>query len=270
MPSIFPSETPQWGWVVLNLNCPDLKNTMAFYEKLGFDQFGGEVDKNWAMLRNGLVEIHLFQGFIKMDMLNYRGGDFAGIRAALDAAELKEIATQGPQSFTLQDPDGRHVFFDIGEPEVSQLKAGQILTIPLPDGQELDQRRLDLGNFSWCLSCKELSTTANFYSKLGFQSSGGMPSQGWQILARADHQPTPKRRVQTVHLSLFQGMIPEDTLNFRGGNVSEIADQLAAQGIDLKDGVKVAEDGGESLLITDPDGRPVFFDTTPPERLYSG
>jgi hypothetical protein len=76
------------------------------------------------------------------------------------------------------------------------------------------------------------------------------------------------------HLSLFSGAFtrnwaPEDCmLNFRGGHVAAIADTLGARGIDLCDGVKLGEDGGESLLIKDPDDRAVFFDTTPPERLY--
>ena len=41
------------------------------------------------------------------------------------------------------------------------------------------------------------------------------------------------------------------------------------RGVDLGDGLVTAEDGGESIILTDPDGRPVYLDTSPPERLYS-
>ena len=58
-------------------------------------------------------------------------------------------------------------------------------------------------------------------------------------------------------------------LNLRGGNVAAIAEVLATRGIDLGDGVVRTPDGGENLTIKDPDGRPVFLDTTPPERMYA-
>lgn len=90
---------------------------------------------------------------------------------------------------------------------------------------------------------------------------------GWAILARPDHPPVLGKRRVTPYLSLFQGKIPADTLNFRGGNVEEIAATLEARGVAIGDGVKTSADGGESLLLTDPDDRPVFFDTAPAERL---
>ena len=33
--------------------------------------------------------------------------------------------------------------------------------------------------------------------------------------------------------------------------------------------MKVAPDGGQSLLVKDPDDRPVFLDTAQSERLYA-
>jgi hypothetical protein len=65
-------------------------------------------------------------------------------------------------------------------------------------------------------------------------------------------------------------MIPADLLNFRGGDVAAIAEKLGEAGVDLQEGVREAPDGGRSLLIYDPDEHPLFFDTTPPERLALG
>jgi catechol 2,3-dioxygenase-like lactoylglutathione lyase family enzyme len=272
MTSIHPSEDPQWGWLVPTLNCADLGVTLAFYEKLGFVRFGGNPDRDegWAMIRNGLIEVHLFTAaHCPADGLNFRGGDAGGIRAALAARGLTATRVDGPTSFTHTDPDGRGVFFDIGEPEVSQFQGGQPLTLPLPDGVDLEDRELDLGNFTWCLVCENLQATADFYCAMGFTAAGGEPENGWAILARADHLPSPGKRLGAMHLSLFHDMIPKDMLNFRGGNVAAIAKVLGERGVDLCDEVKTGEDGTESLSITDPDGRPVFFDTTPAERLYA-
>jgi catechol 2,3-dioxygenase-like lactoylglutathione lyase family enzyme len=266
--SIYPSEQPQWGWLVPCLDCSDLGATLEFYEKLGFVRIGGEPENGWAIIHSGPFELHLFSSMGPGDLLNFRGGDVEGIRAAFAEHGLSPIGEDGPTSFTYTDPDGGRVFFDIGEPEISQLQSGQPLTIPLPDGVEPDQRALDLGNFSWCLTCEDLQATIDFYGAMGFPMVGGDPAHGWAILARIDHPPDPGRRLGALHLSLFSGMGPMDMLNFRGANVTVIADALSARGIQLGDGVTIGGDGGESLRIKDPDDRTVFFDTTPPERLY--
>ena len=122
---------------------------------------------------------------------------------------------------------------------------------------------MDLGNLTCCLACKDLETTSRFYETLGLVLAGGDPTIGWSILARRDHPPKPGVRLITTYLSLFQDMIPADLLNFRGGAVAAIAERLDAAGVDLQDGVKEGPDGGESLLIYDPDEHPLFFDTTP-------
>ena len=89
------------------------------------------------------------------------------------------------------------------------------------------------------------------------------------ILTRPDHPPVFGARRATTSISLFQGMIPSDTLNLRGGNVGAIAQAVGERGVDLGAGVQIGTDGGESILLLDPDERPILFDTTPPERLYA-
>ena len=271
MSSIFPSESPQWGWAVVCLSCGDkLDACIDFYKKLGFRQHGGEPDKGWCMLRSGVNELHLFD-FPKREheMLNFRGGDIAGVRAAVDALGAPVFKEFGPTSFIVLDPDGRQVFFDYSDAEAAELETGQMLTVPLPEGEGVHDTDMDLGNFSWCLACDDLATTSAFYCALAFVPAGGQPQRGWQILGRPDHVVEYGERADAMHVSLFQGIIPTDMLNFRGGNVAAIATVIEGRGVALGDGVQVSEDGGESLMVLDPCGRPVLFDTTPPERLYS-
>jgi catechol 2,3-dioxygenase-like lactoylglutathione lyase family enzyme len=268
MPSIHPSEDPPLGWLVPCLAVKDLQATLDFYARLDLVQFGGDVEQSWAMLRNRAIEIHLFHGHIDRDLPNFRGADFGAIRAAMSARGLEVKGDQGPASFTYVDPDGRDVFFDTSPEEAEWYASGNPLTIPIPEDDVHAGTGMDLGNLAWCLACDDLEATMAFYRKLGMVLAGGDPEKGWAILGRVDHPVEYGQRMITTCLSLFQGMIPVDTVNFRGGSVGAIAEVLAERGVDLKDGVVTSEDGGEYLQIEDPDGRPVLFDTSPPERLY--
>lgn len=241
---------------------------MSWYAQLDLALYGGDPGQGWAMLRNRAIEIHLFQGHIPKDLLNFRGGDLDEIRAALTERGLEIASEQGDKSYILLDPDEREVFFDSSPPETEAYAAGQPLTGPIPGDDVHVGEGLDLGNLTWCLRCEDLRATTAFYETLGLVSCGGSPETGKTILGRADHRPVLGTRVLGTTLSLFQGRIPMDTLNLRGGNVGSIAETLTGRGVDLRDGVQEAPDGGESLLLLDPDGRPVFLDTTPPERLY--
>ena len=267
MPSIHPSEHPPLGWLVPCLAVNDIHESIDYYAALGFERLGGDPDAGWAALRSRANEIHLFQGHIEQDLLNLRGGDWDAIKAALDERGLEAQGGDGFAARTYLDPDGRPVFFDATDDEVRAYHSGRPLTLPII-GELHSGDGVDLGNLTVCLNCQSLSETRDFYAALAFEAGGGDADTGWLIMARPDHHPAAGKRVDSVYLSLFEGMIPEDLLNFRGGNVRAIADQLAGHGIDLGDGVTVGEDGGESLMLTDPDGRTVFFDTTPRERLY--
>jgi len=268
MPSIHPSESPPLGWLIPCLAVKDLVASIDWYAKFDLEMYGGNVQENWAMLRNRAVEIHLFQGHIEKDCLNFRGGDLPVIRDALLA---RGLSTRGEESFakwTFVDPDGRDVFFDSSPEEMADYAAGKPTTIPFGGDDVHAGEGMDLGNFAVCLNCADLAATSKFYETLGFQPTMGEPEQGWSILTRVDHPPEFGKRMSTTSLSLFQGMIPADTLNFRGGNVGEIAATLAERGVHLGDGLQTAADGGESLFLMDPDGHPILFDTSPPERLY--
>jgi len=268
MPNIHPSETPPLGWLVPCLAVDDLSASLDYYAKLDLLRYGGSIDEGWAMLRNRAIEVHLFQGHIPRDLLNFRGADVRAVRAALSQRGLEVSSVQSERSFTYLDPDGREVFFDTSDEEREDYAAGKPLTGPIPEDDVHEGPGLDLGNLTWCCACESLAATSGFYRTLGLVRAGGEPARGFEILARPDHLPRPGRRVIATYLSLFEGHIPGDAINLRGGNVGAIGAVLEERGMDLGEGVTTGDDGGESLLLTDPDGHTVFLDTMPAERLY--
>jgi predicted lactoylglutathione lyase len=56
----------------ISLAVKDIHASRAFYEKLGFEVFGGEVAQNWVILKNGDHVIGLFQGMFEKNALTDR------------------------------------------------------------------------------------------------------------------------------------------------------------------------------------------------------
>lgn len=50
------------GAFSISLAVKDIHASKAFYEKLGFEVFGGDISQNWLILKNGEHVIGLFQG----------------------------------------------------------------------------------------------------------------------------------------------------------------------------------------------------------------
>ena len=53
------------GAFSISLAVKDIEASWAFYEKFGFQVFGGDVSHNWLILKNGDHVIGLFQGMLK-------------------------------------------------------------------------------------------------------------------------------------------------------------------------------------------------------------
>lgn len=114
---------------------------------------------------------------------------------------------------------------------------------------------LCLGRFELCLNVRDLAASLTFYEELGFRRIGGTPEERFVILRQRD-----------CVLGLFQGHFKEAMLlNFRGGDVFDIARAIKAGGIAMKMDAKAGKDGGASALVQDPDGNTIFFDTAPGE-----
>lgn len=117
------------GAFSMSLNVKDLAVSRTFYEQLGFTTFGGSMDQNYLIMKNGNALIGLFQGMFEGNILTFNPGwdenaqniagfdDLRVIQSKLKAAGMtliSEVDTQskGPGSFMLKDPDGNLILLD--------------------------------------------------------------------------------------------------------------------------------------------------------------
>ena len=117
------------GAFSISLAVKDIAASRAFYEKFGFEVFGGDAAQNWLILKNGNHVIGLFQGMFEKNTLTFNPGwdsnarkldtftDIRALQRALKAQgvqlvnEADETGT-GPASFMAIDPDGNPVLVD--------------------------------------------------------------------------------------------------------------------------------------------------------------
>ena len=117
------------GTFSISLAVKDFVASKTFYEKLGFEQAGGNLEYNYLIMRNGSTNIGLFQGMFEHNILTFNPGwdafcneldnftDVRDVQAALKAAGV-ELTTQadpdskGAASITLVDPDGNSILID--------------------------------------------------------------------------------------------------------------------------------------------------------------
>ncbi len=107
----------------VSLAVKDIHASRAFYEKLGFTEFGGDISQNWLILKNGKHSIGLFQGMFEENILTFNPGwdcnaqpleaftDVRELQSQLKAqgVELEQEADEGstgPASLVVIDPDG--------------------------------------------------------------------------------------------------------------------------------------------------------------------
>jgi len=119
----------QLGAFSISLAVKDLAASRAFYEKLGFEAFGGDASRNWLILKNGDHVIGLFQGMFDRNTLTFNPGwdsnaspvegftDVRELQRRLKAQGVQLVAeadetTSGPAYFMAIDPDGNPVLFD--------------------------------------------------------------------------------------------------------------------------------------------------------------
>lgn len=115
------------GAFSISLAVKDLKASIAFYEKLGFEAAGG--GEGWMMMRMGDKVIGLFEGMFEKNIITFNPGwtqgaenleEFADVRnvqeelkaRGLELASEVEAGTSGPASITLVDPDGNPILID--------------------------------------------------------------------------------------------------------------------------------------------------------------
>ncbi len=119
----------QLGAFSVSLTVKDIHLSKDFYEKLGFEAIGGNIEQNWLIMKNGDHVIGLFQGMFEKNILTFNPGwdqaaqplnSFTDVRELQRALESKgveivqgvETGEQGPGSFILVDPDGNPILVD--------------------------------------------------------------------------------------------------------------------------------------------------------------
>lgn len=116
------------GAFSISLAVKDLAASRAFYEQLGFRSRHGD-GRRWLVMQNGDCNLGLFQGMFEGHILTFNPGwshqaeplpqftDVRELQRRLEQAGLKlttraDEQTQGPASFTLNDPDGNTILVD--------------------------------------------------------------------------------------------------------------------------------------------------------------
>lgn len=114
---------------------------------------------------------------------------------------------------------------------------------------------MTLGDHFLCLDVRDIHASIDFYRKLDFTVTDDHTDDGWAMLQH-----------RGFVLCLFQGHIDRNLMNFRGGDIEEIAAVLKERGIELSKGPEVEKDGSWSAEVKDPDGNVIYFNTFPAER----
>jgi predicted enzyme related to lactoylglutathione lyase len=117
------------GAFSVSLSVKDLNVSKEFYENLGFKEFGGGMEQNYLIMKNGNALIGLFQGMFEGNILTFNPGwdenaknldefdDVRKIQQHLKNQGVQMISeadetTAGPASFMITDPDGNVVLVD--------------------------------------------------------------------------------------------------------------------------------------------------------------
>lgn len=117
------------GAFSVSLRVRNLAASRAFYEKLGFEAFGGNADQNWLILKNGDAVVGLFEGMLEENMLTFNPGWNQEARPEPGTGNVRDLQRHlrregvalltetdengtGPGHFMLRDPDGNLILVD--------------------------------------------------------------------------------------------------------------------------------------------------------------
>ncbi len=117
------------GVFSISLSVKDLSTSKEFYENLGFEVFGGDIERNYLIMKNEKSFIGLFQGMFEGNILTFNPGWDENINTLEDYDDVRDIqkrlkeqgikleseadeSTSGPASFTVIDPDGNPILID--------------------------------------------------------------------------------------------------------------------------------------------------------------
>ena len=119
----------QLGAFSISLAVKDIHASKAFYEKLGFQVFAGEIEKNYLIMKNGKALVGLFQGMFPNNILTFNPGWDESANTLKSFVDVREIQkhlkdkgvsidtevdedTTGPGNMVVIDPDGNAILID--------------------------------------------------------------------------------------------------------------------------------------------------------------
>lgn len=117
------------GAFSISLSVQDINESKAFYENLGFKVLGGEIEKNYLIMKNENALIGLFQDMFEHNILTFNPGWDSSANKLAEYEDIREIqknlkkngvkievetdeAASGPASFVVIDPDGNAILID--------------------------------------------------------------------------------------------------------------------------------------------------------------
>lgn len=118
------------GAFSISLAVKDITVSRAFYEKLGFEKFGGDEKMKYLIMKNGDAIIGLFQDMFEGNVITFNPGwnqeaenleSFDDVREIEKSLETKGVEliqkvdpekASGPGHITLIDPDGNSILID--------------------------------------------------------------------------------------------------------------------------------------------------------------
>ena len=117
------------GALSISLSVKDINASKAFYEALGFSVFGGALERNYLIMKNGESLVGLFQGMFENNIITFNPGwntsaqkldEFDDVRTIQQHLKKQGVAlateadesTTGPASFVVIDPDGNTILVD--------------------------------------------------------------------------------------------------------------------------------------------------------------
>lgn len=117
------------GAFSISLAVKDIRASQAFYEKFGFEVFGGDITQNWLILKNREHVIGLFQGMFETNILTFNPGWDQNAQKVEPFTDVRDLQRQlkvlgvtfvseadedstGPASFIALDPDGNPILVD--------------------------------------------------------------------------------------------------------------------------------------------------------------
>ncbi len=117
------------GAFSISLAVKNIELSREFYRKLGFVEFGGDIEQKWLIMKNGDHVIGLFEGMFERNSLTFNPGwnqsaealerftDVRKIQQHLKSQGLELLSEadetgEGPASCMLIDPDGNPVLID--------------------------------------------------------------------------------------------------------------------------------------------------------------